>query len=206
MPVLKQTQDQQERRRKIFPESRFIYDPHTDTYSCPGGQTLTKRKHWAQRKAFEYVTARGVCQQCSLRTQCTQSEGGGRTLKRHERQELLDRLRAQARSAPARRDIRIRQHFMEGSFAQATRFGLKRARWRGLWRVQIQDYLIAIVQTAHRPCPAKAKNRFGVGRFQRNEVRWSLRPSRFGARSIFSRQLLPTTGLFVLNWPIGIIS
>jgi transposase len=146
MPVLKQTQDQQERRRKIFPESRFIYDPHTDTYSCPGGQTLTKRKHWAQRQAFEYVTARGVCQQCRLRTQCTQSESGGRTLKRHERQELLDRLRAQARSAPARRDIKIRQHFMEGSFAQATRFGLKRARWRGQWRVQIQDYLIAIVQ------------------------------------------------------------
>jgi transposase len=146
MPVLKQTQDQQERRRKIFPQSRFIYDPHSDTYSCPGGQTLTKRKHWAERKAFEYVTARGVCQQCSLRTQCTQSESGGRTLKRHERQELLDRLRAQARSAPARRDIRIRQHFMEGSFAQATRFGLKRARWRGQWRVQIQDYLIAIVQ------------------------------------------------------------
>lgn len=131
---------------KIFPESRFIYDPHTDTYSCPGGQTLRKRKHWAERKAFEYVTARGVCQQCSLRSQCTQSESGGRTLKRHERQELLDRLRAQARSAPARRDIRIRQHFMEGSFAQATRFGLKRARWRGQWRVQIQDYLIAIVQ------------------------------------------------------------
>jgi len=99
-----------------------------------------------QRKAFEYVTAKGVCQKCSLRAQCTQSENGGRTLKRHERQELLDRLRAHARSAVARRDIRVRQHFMEGSFAQATRFGLKRARWRGQWRVQIQDYLIAIVQ------------------------------------------------------------
>ncbi len=35
---------------------------------------------------------------------------------------------------------------MEGSFGQATRLGLKRARWRGQWRVQIQDYLIAIVQ------------------------------------------------------------
>jgi len=162
MPVLKQTQDQQERRRKIFPESRFIYNPHSDTYSCPAGQTLSKRKHWVERKAFEYVTARGVCQQCSLRAQCTQSESGGRTLKRHERQELLDRLRAQARSAPARRDIRIRQHFMEGSFAQATRFGLKRARWRGQWRVQIQDYLIAVVQNielliAHaRPKPRVA--------------------------------------------------
>ena len=162
MPVLKQTQDKQERRRKIFPESRFIYDPYNDTYSCPAGQTLSKRKHWVERKAFEYVTARGVCQQCSLRAQCTQSESGGRTLKRHERQELLDRLRAQARSAAARRDIRIRQHFMEGSFAQATRFGLKRARWRGQWRVQIQDYLIAVVQNielliAHaRPKPRVA--------------------------------------------------
>lgn len=146
MPVLKQTQDQQERRRKIFPESRFTYDSQNDTYTCPAGQTLSKRKHWVDRKAFEYVTPRGVCQQCSLRAQCTQSESGGRTLKRHERQELLDRLRAHARSPAARRDIRIRQHFMEGSFAQATRFGLKRARWRGQWRVQIQDYLIAIVQ------------------------------------------------------------
>ena len=143
MPVLKQTQGQQESRRKIFPESRFIYDPQSDTYKCPAGQTLTKRKHWPERKAFEYVTAKGVCQKCSLRAQCTQSESGGRTLKRHGRRELLDQLRAQARSAVARRDVRIRQHFMEGSFAQATRYGLKRARWRGQWRVQIQDYLIA---------------------------------------------------------------
>jgi hypothetical protein len=35
---------------------------------------------------------------------------------------------------------------MERSFAQATRFGFKRARWRGQWRVQIQDYIIAIAQ------------------------------------------------------------
>jgi len=162
LPVLKQTQDQQERRRKIFPEDQFIYDSQSDTYRCPAGQTLRKRKHWSERKAFEYVTAKGICQKCSLRAQCTQSESGGRTLKRHERQELLDHLRAHARSAAARRDIKIRQHFMEGSFAQATRFGLKRARWRGQWRVQIQDYLIAIVQNielliAHaRPKPRMA--------------------------------------------------
>lgn len=146
MPVLKQTQDQQERRRKIFPESLFLYDPLTDTYSCPGGQTLRKRKHWADRKAFEYVTARGVCQQCPLRIQCTRSQSAGRTLKRHERQEILDNLRVQAQSRSSKKDIQIRQHFMERSFAHGTRFGLKRARWRGQWRVQIQDYLVAIVQ------------------------------------------------------------
>ena len=35
---------------------------------------------------------------------------------------------------------------MERCFAQGKRFGLKRARWRGQWRVKIQDYLIAAVQ------------------------------------------------------------
>lgn len=146
IPVLKQTQDRQERRRKIFPESLFLYDPQTDTYTCPAGQTLRRRKHWVERKAFEYVTARGICGQCLLRIGCTRSESGGRTIKRHERQEILDRLRLQAQSRSSRRDIQIRQHFMERSFAQATRLGLKRARWRGQWRVQIQDYLIAIAQ------------------------------------------------------------
>ena len=38
VPALKQTQDQQERRRKIFPESQFIYDPQIDTYRCPAGR------------------------------------------------------------------------------------------------------------------------------------------------------------------------
>jgi transposase len=146
MPVLKQTQDQQERRRRIFPETLFVYDSQTDTYTCPTGQSLRRRKHWVERQAFEYVTARGVCQQCRLRVQCTRSQSAGRTLKRHERQEILDNLRAQAQSRSAKRDIQIRQHFMERSFAQGTRFGLKRARWRGQWRVQIQDYLIAVVQ------------------------------------------------------------
>jgi transposase len=145
IPVLKQTQDKQE-RRKIFPESLFIYDPQTDTYTCPAGQTLRKRKHWANRKAFEYVTSRGICQQCPLRIQCTRSQSAGRTLKRHERQEILDNLRVQAQSRSSKKDIQIRQHFMERSFAHGTRFGLKRARWRGQWRVQIQDYLIAAVQ------------------------------------------------------------
>jgi transposase len=146
IPVLKQTQDKQERRCKIFPESLFVYDPQTDTYTCPSGQKLRKRKHWADRKAFEYVTARGVCQQCPLRIQCTRSQSAGRTLKRHERQDILDSLRVEAQSRSSKRDIHLRQHFMERSFAYGTRFGLKRARWRGQWRVQIQDYLIAIVQ------------------------------------------------------------
>jgi len=146
IPVLKQTQDKQKRRSEIFPERMFVYDSQTDTYTCPAGQLLRRRKHWVVRKAYEYVTGRGVCQQCALGLQCTRSQSGGRTIKRHERQEILDSVRIRAHSRWAKRDIKVRQHFMERSFAQGTRYGLKRARWRGRWRVQIQDYLIAVVQ------------------------------------------------------------
>ena len=55
-------------------------------------------------------------------------------------------MRVAARSAPARRDIRTRQQLMERSFARGTRFGFDRARWRGRWRVAIQEYLSAAIQ------------------------------------------------------------
>jgi ABC-type Zn uptake system ZnuABC Zn-binding protein ZnuA len=55
-------------------------------------------------------------------------------------------MRELARSKAARRDIRVRQHLVEGSFAEAVRYGFKRARWRRLWREQIQEYLTAAIQ------------------------------------------------------------
>ena len=55
-------------------------------------------------------------------------------------------MREASRSAQAKRDIKTRQHLMERSFARGTRYGYDQARWRGLWRVQIQEYLIASIQ------------------------------------------------------------
>ena len=55
-------------------------------------------------------------------------------------------MREASRSAKAKRDIKTRQHVMERSFARGTPYGYDRARWRGLWRVQIQEYLISAVQ------------------------------------------------------------
>jgi len=51
-----------------------------------------------------------------------------------------------AESKKARRDIKHRQDLSERSFAWSTRYGYKRARWRNLWRMEIQDFLIAAVQ------------------------------------------------------------
>jgi hypothetical protein len=55
-------------------------------------------------------------------------------------------MRNQAKNREAKRDIGIRKHFIERSFAEATRYGFKRAWWRGRRRVAIQDYLVDVVQ------------------------------------------------------------
>src|SRR5436190_1659483 len=87
-----------------------------------------------------------VCAVCVLRAQCTRSSHG-RTVQRHEKQAALDVARAQAHSLAARLGRRRRHHLMERSFADAANnHHFKRARWRRLWRQQIQDYLIAAIQ------------------------------------------------------------
>ena len=86
-----------------------------------------------------------ICNKCVLKPQCTRSKQG-RTIKRHVRQDDLDLMFNQANSREAKRDIRTRQHLMERSFARGTRYGYQRARWRRLWRVQIQEYLTATIQ------------------------------------------------------------
>ncbi len=131
----------------IFGIEQFLYDSTSDTYRCPAGQTLTRRKHKKQRQAYEYACAAAVCQECSMRQQCTRAKGTARTIKRHYDQDAIDAARAQSHSRAATRDRRRRKWRMEGSFGDAaTHHGFKRARWRRLWRQRIQDLLIATVQ------------------------------------------------------------
>lgn len=118
-------------------------------YLCPGGQELRRKTlHW-KRRSIDYAARREVCASCPLRQECTRNKAG-RTVTRHLRQEVLDRMRYEAGTSNARRDIARRQHVSEGSFGSAKRYGYKRARWRRLWRVEIQDYLTCTVQNLQK--------------------------------------------------------
>ncbi|HEV2665691.1 MAG TPA: IS1182 family transposase [Blastocatellia bacterium] len=140
-------QDHSQKRQGIFPDSAFVYHPEADTYTCPAGQTLKPRRVHPFKRTWEYVLSKKICAACSLREQCTRATATGRTIRRHEHQELLDTARQQAHSPEARRDRKRRQIVMEQSFADAANnHGFKRSRWRRLWRQQIQDYLIAAIQ------------------------------------------------------------
>ena len=145
IPSLEKTQQGTGRQKDIFGREVFIYDFAKDIFFCPAGQTLKKRKIDKNRNHYEYSASAKICNSCRLKQQCTRSKSG-RTLKRHLRQDDIDLMLTAARSAEAKADIKTRQHLMERSFARAKRYGYKRARWRRLWRVQIQEYLTAGIQ------------------------------------------------------------
>jgi transposase len=133
------------RQKGIFPKEDFVFHPESNTFTCPAGNTLTVRKYYKYRSHYEYMCPKNICSKCHFKSQCTRSKTG-RTLKRHIRQDELDFMLNQANSNQSRKDIKTRQHLMERSFARAERYGFKRARWRRLWRVQIQEYLTATIQ------------------------------------------------------------
>ena len=149
IPDLKEAQAKGAKKKtkaaKVFGEEMFGHDAESDTYVCPAGERLRRKSVHAGRQSADYAAPRKACAACSLRDQCTRNKQG-RTVKRHVRQDTIEEMRSRSRTPRSRRDIRTRQHLMERSFARAQRHGFKRARWRGLWRVRIQEYLIAAVQ------------------------------------------------------------
>jgi transposase len=145
MPDLQESTVKRIEKLNIFSEGRFEYDWETDTYRCPAGQRLKPKSLHQSRQSRDYAAPKKICGACELREQCTRNKSG-RTVKRHLRQEELDGMREASRSAKAKRDIKVRQHLMERSYARGTWYGFDRARWRGLWRVQIQEYLVSAIQ------------------------------------------------------------
>jgi len=145
IPSIEESHQGSGRKKDIFPKEAFIYNADTDTYTCPAGHTLRRRNYRTQRQHYEYKASAKSCAHCQLRAQCTRAKQG-RTLKRHIRQHELDHMLTIAHSYQAQHDRRTRQHLSERSFAHATLYGYKRARWRRLWRMEIQDFLIAAVQ------------------------------------------------------------
>src|SRR4030065_1294127 len=145
IPDVKEAQGKSGLRGGIFSDDVFIYDKQTDTYTCPVGKKLKPKSLHVSHNSIDYAASKSDCRVCDLRSQCTRNKAG-RTVKRHLRQEEINYMRAISKTTLSKIDIRTRQHLMERSFARSVRYGFGRARWRGLWRVRIQEYLTAAIQ------------------------------------------------------------
>jgi hypothetical protein len=185
-------------KRGKFTEDQFQYDAATDTYLCPAGNRLKPKTLHIRRQSSDYAAPKKVCDACHLREQCTNNKSG-RTIKRHLRQSELDAMRVKSRSTKSKRDIKTRQHLMERSFARATRYGFDHARWRGLWRMKIQEYLTCAIQNIQtlikhgvKPPKAVAVNMKVVQRIVTKAVSTVIRPE-----NVLFYNKIPIFGLYL---------
>jgi len=131
-----------------FGREQFRYETAEDCYVCPGGQKMQRTGSPPDRDHVEYRAGTKVCAACPLRSACTGPSG--RTFKRHVLQEAIDWADRLLPSGVRRWMMRRRRIRAEGSFADALRHGFKRARWRGLGKMTIQNLLIAAIQNVRK--------------------------------------------------------
>lgn len=81
-----QTKKNKNKKKKHpYAKYNFEYNEETDTFTCPGGETLTLRGEKKSKSGTGYESKKGVyytekCHQCPHRDQCTKSKDGIRKL------------------------------------------------------------------------------------------------------------------------------
>jgi len=62
----------------LFGKEQFVYDPETDTYRCPAGQTLTYRFDTVEKERHIRYYRTSACGGCPLKEKCTRNKEGRR--------------------------------------------------------------------------------------------------------------------------------
>lgn len=133
------------RSKGMFGKEQFTYIPDQDAYVCPAGEIL--RPQSKLQTCWRVFRASGpVCAACCLRSQCTKGKGP-RTIRRHVDEAFVEQALTFKDSKSFKKALKRRQTLVEGSFGNAKELHThRRARWRGLMKMQVQCYLVAAVQ------------------------------------------------------------
>jgi transposase len=129
---------------KGFDLAHFSIDWSKRQATCPQGQTNSRFSQVGER--MEIVFATEVCARCPVRQDCTRSQTTGRVL--HVRpqaaHEALQKQRQEEQTPAFRQKYALRAG-IESTFSQGVRgMGLRRARYDGLARTQVQQVLTAV--------------------------------------------------------------
>ncbi|MFL5591444.1 MAG: IS1182 family transposase [Ktedonobacteraceae bacterium] len=134
----------------FFGPSKFTYDAAQDVYICPQGQLLRPFRTEQKAEKVEYRADAAACNACPLKAQCTSSEQG-RQLHRSFHASYLERVKGYHQTKAYQKAINKRKVWVEPLFAEAKDWhGLRRFRWRLLWRVNIEALRIAAGQNLKR--------------------------------------------------------
>jgi transposase len=139
----------QARMKNGFDTPSFQIDWEAQLVTCPAGKVSTRwsESHDSQgQPIIEVRFARRDCLSCPQQTQCTRSAKGVRTLKlqTQARQTALQQARQRQQTAEFKEKYK-RRAGVEGTLSQAIRkFGLRRARYKGLPKTHLQHVVTAV--------------------------------------------------------------
>lgn len=134
-----------------FSNDKFIYDKQQDCFICPAEQKLTRFCRKEERACWVYRADRTVCERCGCFDNCISSATQGRQVQRAD--DACYSEWADTCISISRRKYLLgrRKYKAEGSFADAANnHGFKRARWRGLMKMTMQNLMIAAIQNLRK--------------------------------------------------------
>ena len=148
VPVL-MPDPQAPRPSQAYHKDRFVYDPETDTYTCPQGQTLTFHGRVSRGPGRppdrKYRASKAACDACPVRVQCTPSTTKGRSIAIGPDDATLRAHRARMTTDAARTAYRRRKTLPEPTFGiLKDQHGARRFLLRGLEHVQAEWTLLAV--------------------------------------------------------------
>jgi transposase len=135
-------------------QGALVYEREHDRFRCQAGTYLTPSS-----KLYEnykrYVTQTADCHRCKHASACPakarKTNSFRRFVLRSLDQDLFEQVQTRMRDPTFGQKMSERMWKCEGLFAEAKQnHGLSRARYRGRAKVQIQAYLIAIIQNLKR--------------------------------------------------------
>jgi transposase len=135
-----------------LPKAAFRYDPEEQVYYCPQGKrlevisrTTVKRENGLELPMIVHRASGQDCCVCPEQSRCTSSPQKGRTVKRYEGEEALERL-GQRMAEPARQQVyKLRSQSVELGYADLKEHrGLRGFRCFGRQRARAQAGLVIL--------------------------------------------------------------
>ena len=137
-------------RKDIWGREHFQWLPEEDVYLCPAGQKLRRYAQVRGTQRVQYRAPKGSCAACPFRQQCAPS-GRERTIHRSWGQEFVEQTAELLATPLGTQRLIERKTYVEGAFGLGKELhGLRRTRFRGRWRVQIQLWLTAAAMNIKR--------------------------------------------------------
>lgn len=136
----------------LFGPEKFVEDPERGVVTCPAGETSRYRGRVEKDNATLYRFDRQTCQSCPLQAQClkTPPTKMGRGVNKNDYEAEYRRAREKART-PQYAKVRSEHAKVERKLGElVNRHGGRRARYRGRWKVLVQELMACTAMNVKR--------------------------------------------------------